>query len=96
MRMNNSILNRVICFFRNLFKENKRSNSFIIDINDPIIISLCRHAKTRKKVATEYGCSVKTLNRRFEKQNLQIPRGLICHHNLRIIYATLGIPQNIK
>jgi hypothetical protein len=53
-------------------------------------------AKTRKEVANEYGVSLKTLNRWFKKENLQIPNGLIYPINLRIIYETFGSPSNLN
>jgi len=41
-------------------------------------------------VAREYGVSVKILNRWLVEKKLDIPRGIICPSDLRIIYSTLG------
>jgi len=76
-----------------LFKKPEAVPSFIFDINDPVIVELSRKPKTRNEVAGEYMVSVKVLNRWFLEKNLNIPQGLICPGDLRIIYATLGSPD---
>jgi DNA invertase Pin-like site-specific DNA recombinase len=50
-------------------------------------------AKTRKEVASEYGISVKTLNRWQKKENINLPPGLIKPLHLQIIYDTFGGPK---
>lgn len=96
MISHNSISERILCFFRKLFKKQVLSPEFIVDLNDPHLEALCKKAKTRNKIAGEFGFSVKTLNRRFAEKNLDIPSGLICPHDLKLIYATLGIPKKDK
>jgi hypothetical protein len=96
MFSNNSIRDRILCFFRKYFKKHVQDTKFIFDINDPVILDLCKKAKTRGKIAGEFGFSVKTLNRRFAEYNLNIPSGLICPSDLRLIYSTLGIPEKLK
>lgn len=51
--------------------------------------------KTRQEVAGEYGISERTLNKWFEREKLKIPPGLIYPCNLKLIYTTFGIPQNL-
>jgi hypothetical protein len=57
---------------------------------------LSSKAKTRLQVSEEYGITVKTLNRWFEREYLNIPSGLIDPLHLRIIYMTFGTPKRIK
>lgn len=57
---------------------------------------LTSKAKTRQQVADEYGITVKTLNRWFERERLNIPPGLIDPFHLGIIYETFGVPKRIK
>jgi hypothetical protein len=52
-------------------------------------------AKTRQEVAHEYGICVKTLNRRFIKEKLNIPPGLIFPVKLKIIYSAFGLPVRL-
>ena len=92
----NSISGNILSFIFKFFKKQVQSPKFVVDINDPVIIGLCKKAKTREEIAGEFGFSVKTLNRRFVVYNLNIPSGLICPRDLRLIYATLGIPGKFK
>lgn len=96
MKSNVSLFNRFICFVDSISKSKATSHKFIEDINNTIIIALSKDPKIRYEVAEEYGVSVKVLTRWFEEKALKISRGIICPADLRIIYATLGIPKNIK
>jgi hypothetical protein len=96
MISNNSFIEEIVCFIKQLFNRGTNNRNFVSKVSDPMIIKLSSKSKTRDKLAKEYGYSVKTLNRRFEKHNLKIPQGLICPVDLRRIYETLGLPGNIK
>lgn len=50
--------------------------------------------KTRQQVAEEYGISVKTLNRRLEKANINVEPGIIFPKTLEIIYSSFGVPKS--
>ncbi len=63
---------------------------------DPKIDDLILAPKYRNIVARDYGISIRTLNRWFERENFDIPRGLIDPAHLRLIYKTFGIPQRPK
>jgi len=63
---------------------------------DPKIDDLSLKRKYRNEVAKEYGISIRTLNRWFERENINIPRGFIDPAHLRLIYKTFGIPQRPK
>lgn len=85
---------RQICYLKQLFSTNKKKSKKLIHaLDDPRILALSVRSKTRKKVASEFDICVKTLNRWFADNNLDIPRGRICCEDLRLIYATLGIPK---
>jgi hypothetical protein len=64
--------------------------------NNQDIDDLAIKAKFRYKVAREYGISVKTLNRWIKHYNLNIPKGIINPHLLKILYVKFGPPGNQK
>lgn len=68
------------------------SKSNPAEITDSLVIELSSKCKSREELAQEYGFSVKTLKRRFEKHNIKISSGLICPNDLRTIYSKLGLP----
>lgn len=49
--------------------------------------------KTRQQIADEFGISVKTLNRRLEREKIFLNPGLIFPKTLEVIYKTLGVPN---
>jgi hypothetical protein len=58
--------------------------------------SLALFPKYRYQVAEEYGISVRTLNRWFKREHLDIPNGIISPFHLKIIYRTFDIPAKLK
>lgn len=62
-------------------------------INDSILAELSKVPKTRNMLACEYNVSVRTLNRWLHEKKLEIPQGLICPSDLRMIYSTLAPPD---
>lgn len=52
--------------------------------------------KNRSELAQEYGVSVRTLNRWFKREGLNIPRGIIIPRNLQKIFEKIGFPDKIK
>ena len=79
-----------------LFENPEAAQSFAINIEDPLIHNLSRDPKTRTQIADEFNVSVRTINRWLRKKNLEIPQGLICPGDLRIIYAALGPPNTCR
>ena len=70
-------------------------NFMAMNIN-PKIDDLILEPKYRNVVAGEYGISIRTLNKWFERENFIIPRGLIDPAHLRLVYKTFGIPKHLK
>lgn len=52
--------------------------------------------RNRNELAKEYGISVRTLNRWFKRESLNIPNGIIIPKNLQIIFEKIGFPERIK
>jgi hypothetical protein len=53
----------------------------------PVVIS-------KGQMAQEYGVCLKTFNRMLMRNNIHIERRLITPKEQRIIYTSLGVPQN--
>jgi len=53
-------------------------------------------AKTRQEIADEYGISTKTFSRWLKKENIVLSSGLLTPKEQKIIYETLGKPENNK
>jgi transcriptional regulator with XRE-family HTH domain len=49
-------------------------------------------AKSRQEIAEEYGISTRTLSRWFQKNNLNIPNGLLSPKIQDVIYQEFGRP----
>jgi len=52
--------------------------------------------KTRQQLADEYGICCKTFNKLLKKKGIKLDKGLITPKDQKIIYKTLGIPDNSK
>lgn len=52
--------------------------------------------RNRNELAREYGISVRTLNRWFKRESLNIPKGIIIPRNLQIIFEKIGFPDRIN
>jgi len=52
--------------------------------------------RNRNELASVYGISVRTLNRWFKRESLNIPKGIIIPRNLQIIFEKIGFPDRIE
>jgi len=50
-------------------------------------------AKTKTQMANEYGVCLKTFNRWLKRENILLPKGLICPKDQQVIYELLGCPK---
>lgn len=51
-------------------------------------------AKTRQEIALLYGISTKTLKKWLERENINLPKGLISPKDQERIFEKLGVPIN--
>lgn len=96
MVTNISFFERISYFLKKSFNRGYSKSNPAPEITDSLVIELSSKCKSREELAQEYGFSVKTLKRRFEKHNIKISSGLICPNDLRTIYSKLGLPGIIN
>ena len=51
------------------------------------------HTKTRAQIADEYGISPRTLRRWLQREQIEVPNGLLCPKDQARIYEAFGVPQ---
>jgi hypothetical protein len=92
MRMIFELVERIICLVKDSFKRRNGSQVVSIKDLDPVIIELSKRSKTRRKIASEYGWSVSTLNRKLKQKGIILPPGKVCPADLRMMYLAFGPP----
>lgn len=83
---------RIVCLVKDGFKLKNGRQIFSIKDLDPAILELSKGSKTRRKVASENGWSVSTLNRKLKQKGIILPPGKVCTADLRMIYLAFGPP----
>ena len=59
-------------------------------------LSTTLSAMTRQEIADLYKVSRKTLKKRLDTHQINLPRGLVYPKDIELIFATLGFPQKSR